>query len=135
MGKKFNKFVALLGMVALLVLSCNRNNEPVTYTSITGVYTCQETSSHAGVRRYFVEIDGVKDKENLFIISNFHNKGENEFLYAELKQDTLLFLNQAISDISVNGKGPIGPEFRSIDLYYETDDGITLLDYFASYTR
>jgi len=115
--------------------SCENNNTPVTYTTITGLYTCQEISPHAGLRKYIVEVDQVVDQDNLYIISNFHNQGTNEFLYAELEQDTLVIFNQAISSISVNGKGPVGNDFRTIDLFYETDDGITLLDYNASYSR
>jgi hypothetical protein len=128
-----------LCLVACLCLfpgsSCENSHTPVTYTSITGLYSCQETSPHAGLRKYFVEIDQVRDHENLFIISNFHNKGENEFLFAELDQDTLVIFNQAISNISVNGKGEVGTDYRSISLFYETDDGVTSLDYNALYTR
>ena len=115
--------------------SCENENPPVTFTSVSGLYTCQETSAHAGLRRYFVEIDPVKDQENLFIISNFHNKGENEFLFAELVADTLHIFNQAITEISVNGKGVIAVDYREISLFYETDDGIATLDYQALYTR
>ena len=125
----------MAGWVLLSMGTSCENTPPVTYTSIIGLYTCLETSPHAGIRKYIVEIDRVRDHENLYIISNFHNKGENEFLYAELEQDTVVIFNQVISNISVNGKGPIGDEFRSIDLFYETDDGITSLDYIASYTR
>jgi len=127
----------LAGMIITLLLfnSCDQTGPSGDFSSIEGIYTCQESSSHAGVRNYLVEIDQVKDAENLYIISNFHNKGENEFLFAELRQDTLFISYQPISDISVNGKGPVDPDFRSIRLSYVTDDGITILDYYASYTR
>jgi len=119
----------------LLLISCNNTTKPVTHTDITGIYTCQESSPYSGIRKYIVEVDQVKETENLYIISNFHNKGVNEFLYAELDGDTLRIANQAISDISIDGKGPIGEDFKLISLYYETDDGITVLDYYASYSR
>lgn len=135
MGKRLNKAGLATGMLFLLVVACDRNTDPITPTSITGVYTCQESSPHSGIRKYFVEIDKVKDTENLYIISNFHNKGENEFLFSELDQDTLWIINQAITEISVEGKGSVESDFRSIYLYYETDDGITVLDYYANYTR
>jgi len=133
--KKFNR-IWVLGMAfILLICSCERNGEQIAPSDITGVYSCQESSAHSGVRKYLVEIDQVKNSEDLYIISNFHNKGENEFIFTELDQDTLRIINQAISEMSFNGKGTVGADFRSISLYYETDDGLTLLDYFANYTR
>ncbi len=134
-GKYISKGLISLFMILVLATSCDQNVTPVDYTSIEGIFTCQESSPHAGVRNYLVEIDMVKDAEDLYIISNFHNKGDNEFIYAELDQDTLRIVHQAISDISVNGKGPVNGDFRSIRLDYVTDDGITILDYFATYTR
>jgi hypothetical protein len=127
----------LTGVIITLfsVTSCDQSTQPGDFSSIEGIYTCQESSSHAGVRNYLVEIDKVKDTENLYIICNFHNKGENEFLFAELQIDTLVIANQPISDISVNGKGPVEPDFRTIWLNYVTDDGITILDYYASFKR
>jgi len=135
MAKKLNKLLLSLSVIFSLGSSCETDNLPVTYTSIEGIYTCQETSAHSGVREYIVEVDRVKDHETLYIISNFHNKGENEFLFADLDQDTLIIFNQAISNLSVNGKGTVGQDFRSIHLFYETDDGIIALDYIASFTR
>ncbi len=135
MGKRFNKSGLVAGILCLMMVACDRNTDSITPSSIAGVYTCQESSPHSGIRKYFVEIDKVKDTDDLYIISNFHNKGENEFLFAELNQDTLWIINQAITEISVEGKGPVESDFRSIYLYYETDDGITVLDYYANYTR
>jgi hypothetical protein len=127
----------LIGLMLVLLpaVSCDQSGPPATYDSIEGIFKCQESSPHAGVRNYLVEIDGVKDAGGLYIISNFHNKGENEFLYAELSDDTLRIQNQPISDITVNGKGPVGTDFRTIHLNYVTDDGITILDYYATYSR
>jgi len=119
----------------IISVSCDLNSDPVNYASLTGIYTCQEYSSHAGVRQYPVEIDKVSDSENLYIISNFHNKGESEFLFAELSLDTLRISNQAISELTVNGKGTVGKDFRSILLNYLTDDGQTILDYSSTYSR
>ena len=55
--------------------------------------------------------------------------------FAEFIQDSLRIFNQVISELSINGKGPVAADFRTIYLYYETDDGITVLDYYANYTR
>jgi hypothetical protein len=130
-----NNPVWILCIFLCLATACENNTEPRNYTSISGLYTCQEISPHAGLKKYIVEVDKVVNQESLYIISNFHNQGSNEFLYAELKGDTLVLFNQAISNISVNGEGPVAADFRSINLNYRTDDGITLLDFNASYTR
>lgn len=135
MVRRSISYVIGVQILFLLLISCNSTTEPVTHTDITGVYTCQESSPYSGIRKYIVEVDRVKEMENLYIISNFHNKGINEFLYAELDVDTLRIDNQAISDISIDGKGPVGEDYKIISLYYETDDGITVLDYYASYSR
>ncbi len=135
MGKRFNRLAISAGIFILLVAGCDRKTDPVIPTSLTGVYSCQESSAHSGIRKYFAERANVKDTDDLYIISNFHDKGESEFLFAELKQDTLSIINQSITEIRVEGKGPVGKDFRSVNLYYETDDGITILDYYALYTR
>lgn len=135
MGRKFNNIVKTVFFAASLTWACDRSKESVTPTDITGIYNCQESSPHSGMHSYLVEIDKVSETETTYIISNFHNKGENEFLFVEFIQDSLWIFNQAISELSVNGKGPVSADFRSIFLYYETDDGITVLDYYANYSR
>ena len=134
-GKRQGKGIILICLASILALACNPVNPEVDYTSLDGIYTCQESSSHTGVREYFTEIDRVAGAEDQYIISNFHNLGENEFIFTELENDTLWIFNQAITDISVNGKGVVDPDFRTINLYYETDDGITVLDFYANLTR
>jgi hypothetical protein len=126
----FPVFGLLIGLI-----SCEPTETPADYTSIAGVYTCQETSPHAGIRRYVVELNRVSGSDDLYIITNFHNAGEIEFLYAEKDGDSILINNQVISGLVVNGSGSIGEDFRVIDLYYETDDALTLLDYYARYSR
>ncbi len=132
---RFNKLFILIPLLVSMGASCDQTTTPGDYTSIEGVYTCQESSPHAGLRQYPVEIDKVNDAENLYIIVNFHNKGESEFLYAELDIDTLRITSQVISNIRVDGLGVVADEFRSIQLNYLTDDGAAILDYYSTYSR
>jgi len=125
----------LLFLMALFLITCDRNSDSIDPTGLTGVYTCQESSVHSGVRKYFIEIDKVKDAEDLYIISNFHNLGENDFIYAGYIRDTLWIDNQILGGVKIDGEGPVEGNFRSIFLYYETDDGVTVLDFYANYTR
>lgn len=133
-ARKKGNWLVLTALLAGMCISCDKNSD-ANYSSVEGLYTCQESSSHAGVKQYFVEIDKVNNSENLYIILNFHNKGENEFLYAEIDGNALLISNQSLLEIRVDGEGTVDEEFRSIQLNYLTDDGTTLLDYYAAYTR
>jgi hypothetical protein len=125
----------IFGMVLCMAIGCEQANPPGTYSSIEGIFSCRESSAHTGSRQYLVEIDKVHDENDLYIISNFHNRGENEFIYAEYSSDTLQIFNQVLENMTINGKGIVSGDYRTIDLAYITDDGITVLDFFASYTR
>jgi len=128
------RWVFCLSLAGIMIQTCDTDDDQV-YNSISGIYTCQETSPHAGLRQYPVEIEKVSDSDKLYIIINFHNKGESEFLFAEETGDALSISNQLISDIRVNGTGAIGKDYRTIELNYLTDDGTTILDFHASYKR
>jgi len=114
--------------------SCESSQEGVA-TSVTGVYSCQESSIQSGTRKYLVEIDNIKNREAQYIISNFHNLGTNEFLYSELQGDTLRIINQVLGSLRISGKGWVSPDFRTIRFYYESDDGLNIYDYYAVYSR
>lgn len=131
---RLGRWFLIIPLLGSMCISCDETGTG-NYTSIEGVYSCQESSPHAGMRQYPVEIDKVKDSENLYIIVNFHNKGQSEFLYAELDIDTLRISNQVIQNIRVDGQGFIEEEYRSIQLNYLTDDGAAILDYYSAYTR
>ena len=134
-GKRSINLLSYLILAVACGTSCEQGNDDVVLTDLTGIFSCQESSPHSGIRKYLVEIDKVAHSENRYIISNFHNMGENEFIYADYQRDTLWILNQAISELSVDGAGPVERDYRSIYLYYTTDDGITVYDYYVNYTR
>jgi hypothetical protein len=135
MAKKM-KIKALYILVLPFLFASSCEDPPVVdYTSIEGFYSCNESSSHSGYRNYIVEIDEVNSQENTYIIANFHNLGDNDFLYAEYLNDTLYIKNQVINTIFVNGKGKVSDDFKQVNLYYETDDGVVELDYYATYQR
>ncbi len=135
MGKKLIRslFVLTWGWICLGT-SCDSSQEGVA-SSVTGVYSCQESSAHSGIRKYLVEIDSVKNQESQYIISNFHNQGANEFIFSELQGDTLRILNQVLGEFRVSGKGWVSPDFRTIQFYYETDDALNIYDFYAVYSR
>jgi len=132
--KSVSSLLALTFWWIFIGSSCESSGEGVA-TSLKGVYSCQESSSTSGTRKYLVEIDSVRDQSTQYIISNFHNLGTNEFVFSELDGDTLRITNQVLGGLRISGKGWVSPDFRTISLYYETDDALNIYDYYALYTR
>ena len=132
MSKYFYKITAIF---LLFCSSCGDSNSDIVFNSVKGVYKCQENSVHSGFRSYLVELDSVKNQENLFIILNFHNSGENEFLYAIIRDDSISIENQLINNMFISGEGIISKDLKKIDIFYLTDDGLTQLDYYAKLFR
>ncbi len=133
---KNNFFPPLSVCLFIILLSgCEKENGERTWTKIDGIYTCEESSPHAGYKKYIVEIDKVHGQENTYIITNFHNQGNLEFLFMSLQNDSLIIENQVIGSLFINGKGKISESFDQIEIEYTADDGQRELDYFGVYTR
>lgn len=132
--RKISIRAILLLLPLMVAASCEKRPENV-YTNIEGVYTCNERSAHAGIRNFLVEIDKVQAEENLYIIDNFHNLGDNQFIRAELVGDTLFINNQIIINLTVNGKGAVSNDFKQIEFTYITYDRFVELDYYATFQR
>ncbi len=133
---KNNIFTPILIYLFIILLSaCEKDNGERTWTKIDGIYTCEESSPHAGYKKYIVEIDKVRGQENTYIITNFHNAGNLEFLFMNLQNDSLKIENQVIGSLFINGKGKISENFDQIEIEYTADDGQRELDFFAVYTR
>lgn len=133
-GRKWIFKMALALLPVTLASSCEQETTGE-FTGLQGFYTCNESSSHSGFRKYIVEIDDVVNQSDNFIIANFHNLGDNEFLFTEYENDTLYIRNQVIGSVFINGKGKVYEDFRRIEMEYRTDDGVTILDYYALYER
>ncbi len=131
---KIKSKIILLLLPLLVAASCDERPENV-YTNIEGVYTCNERSAHDGIRNFLVEIDKVQAEQNLYIIDNFHNLGDNQFIRAELVGDTLFINNQIIENLTVNGRGAVSSDFKQIEFTYITYDRFVELDYYATFQR
>lgn len=132
--KKTKSRAILLLLPLLIAASCEEKPEHV-YTRIEGVYTCNERSAHAGISNFLVEIDKVAGEQDLYIVDNFHNMGDNEFIRTRLIGDTLFINNQIIGNLTVNGKGAVSGDFKRIEFTYITYDRIVELDYYATFQR
>lgn len=135
MVMSFSKLLAGLLFCLALLTACNKDPLPGELTNLAGVYSCQESSTYTGIRKYLVEFDQVNDSPGQYIISNFHNGGDNEFIFADYQNDTLWIINQLIGDMRINGKGPVAQDFRRVQLYYESDDGLNITGFHVLYER
>ena len=97
-----------------LFISCEPEKTDKIYTSLEGIYSCEENSAYYGQKKYIIEIDEVSSQDNVFIISNFHDQGYAEFIYANLRNDSIFIQNQVISNLFVNGKGLINNQLNEI---------------------
>ncbi|MFZ5939726.1 MAG: hypothetical protein ACOYXB_04055 [Bacteroidota bacterium] len=122
-------------LLTLLSGGCDPNKGPDTFSSPEGIYSCQENSVYSGYRKYLVELNRKQDNTSVYIISNFHNQGDNEFVYATIIGDSIYISDQLISNLLVSGKGKVDNDFKQITLQYQTSDGITDLDFYAVYSR
>lgn len=130
-SKPFITFI----FISIFLYRCDTGNDNKVYQDITGAYTCEETSPYTGLHKYIIEIDRVKNKDNLIIISNFHNQGDSEFIYATLAGDSLSLNNQIINGLFINGSGEVNPEFNRIELNYTVNDGNEVRPFTAVYSR
>lgn len=135
MAKSLNKHFTGLILCCALLSACNKDTLPGELDNLTGVFSCQESSTYSGIRKYLVEFDQVANSPGQYIISNFHNQGDNEFIYADYQNDTLWIINQLLGDLRISGKGPVDPDFRTVRLYYESDDGLNIFDFHVLYER
>jgi len=127
-------FIAFIFISAILY-RCDTENDNKIYHDITGAYTCEETSPYTGLHKYIIEIDRVKDKNHLLIITNFNNQGDSEFIYATFAGDSLSIDSQIITGLFINGSGNVNPEFNRIELNYTVNDGNEVKPFTAVYSR
>ena len=77
----------------------------------------------------------MTSQDNVYIISNFHDQGYADFIYANLLNDSIIIENQVISNLFINGKGIVNNPLNEIKLIYTVDDGNQEIEYFAVYKR
>lgn len=129
------KTCSFLLFLLFFSVSCEQEKAEKTYTSLEGVFSCEENSTYGGYRKYIVEIDEVTAQDHVYIISNFHNQGHAEFIYANLRNDSIFIENQLISNLFISGKGIVNDPLNEIKLVYIVDDGNQEIEYFALYKR
>lgn len=130
--KKLNK--VLLLSVFIVILGCN-SNKPETYTTISGLWKCEEIDELASVKIFHVDIDKVRSYDDAFIMSNFHNAGEETFIRVSVTGSKLILPNQYLQNILIEGEGNIGIEYKIITAEYSIEDGGRTANYIATFYR
>jgi len=117
------KTLVFFTMILLFAFSCSPNNDDIQYTSISGIWECEEVNQTSDIIRFNTDIDKVVLYDNAFIISNFHNLGEDVFIRVSAIDNELQIPDQSVSNLVVWGSGVISPDFRTIEANYTIDSG------------
>ena len=131
--KKTTLFYITLCCVALV--SCTTTNEPKVYSNIIGSWHCAESSPY-GSRNYLVDIDRNRTDTTQYLLSNFYNQGDTDFIFAHMNGKNLTITQQQIVSLTVkSGTGLVSTDFKRIELDYNMFDGSTEIKVHAIYTR
>lgn len=129
------KSTSLVLFLALMVMACTESSKNTDYSTISGIWNCEEFDQYSNVRNYIVDIDNVVGYDNIFIISNFHKAGDDLFVRATVSENTLLIPQQAIGNYIVAGEGTITTDNKRINLQYTVNAGGGIKIYESVYYR
>ena len=127
------KFINLIA-VCLLFVSCG-DNDPKVHTSIAGTWRCEETSSINGTRSYLIDIDRTISDTSQYIITNFYNSGDAEYIKVRLKNNKLTITQQPTSNLTVSSLSGTVIDLKQILMSYSVRDGLNDIKVEASYSR
>jgi len=127
------RFLNLLAVI--LILTACGDNDPKVHTTIAGTWRCEETSSLNGTRTYLVDIDQTISDTTQYLISNFYNTGDVEYIKVKLKSNKLTITQQPTSNITVSNFSGTVIGLTQINLSYTVRDGLSDVKVEATYSR
>ena len=122
-----------LFLVVVLITACD-DNDPKTHSSIVGTWRCEEYTP-SGTRTYLVDIDRRISDTTQYVVSNFYNTGDVEFVILKLKSNKLTLAENATSNITVSALSGTVIDLTQIILNYKIYDGKTNISVEAVYSR
>lgn len=135
--KRRNKVLLLVSLIFTTFFSCVEN-APTNFTSIKGGWRCIESSSF-GERTYLINIEKINNNRNEYLISNFHNVGEDGTLdvKAVLTGSILTLSDQALGTGQQlkSGGGMVDSTFKQMTINYVVTNGSSTIGYSALFTR
>ncbi len=128
--------LSVIVLLLVFLLSCG-DNGPRVYTSISGAWRCQEINPFLGNRVYLVEIDRKASDTTQYVITNFYDSGDLEYIVVKLKNGQLTLAQQPTADLSVKSfTGTlVDTGFKRIELTYKVYDGLRDVSSEAVLTR
>lgn len=130
--KTFLRSVFLFLSVVLMI-ACD-DNGPSTHSSIVGTWRCEEYTP-SGTRSYLVDIDRRVSDTTQYVVSNFHNTGDVEFVILKLKSNKLSLAENSTSNITVSALSGTVIDLTQININYKIYDGRTNTAVEAVYSR
>ena len=130
------KKLYLVFMLSILLVACTNNNEPVVYTSYTGSWKCEETSSVNGyIQPYMVIIDRNTTDTAQYLIRNFFDTGDNQMIVVRIKGTNVELLQQPTSGQVLQSFSGSSIPFTQLKLFYTVYDGERDVFFEAVYSR
>ncbi len=134
-----NKISFALVLTCICIVSSCKNNEPVLRTSIAGAWMCEEFNPliMGGSRRYIVDVERERTDTTKYVIFNFHNAGDDEFVRTTYKNKILTITEQPLGiGMTVrSGNGSASADFKRMDITYTIFDGMNEVEVNAVYSR
>ena len=128
------KITLFIGICLIALVSCT-SNAPQVYTTIVGSWHCAESSVY-GSRNYLADIDRKLSDTTQYLLSNFYNQGDNEFILAHLSGSSLTIVQQQIVAQTVkSGTGIVSKDFKTITFDYNIYDGSNEIKVHSVYSR
>jgi len=116
--------------------ACTVNNEPDIYTSYSGRWKCDETSSSVGyLKPYMVTIEKNTTDTMQYFIRNFFDVGENQLIVVQIDSTTVSLIQQPTSGHILQSFSGKATPYNKLQLSYTIFDGERNVYFEALYSR
>lgn len=119
-------------ILSFTIISCSDGSS--NHTSISGSWRCEEYTG-SGTSTYLLDIDRLRSDTSQYMISNFYNMGDNEFIVVKLKNGKLSLTQQPTSSYTVKSFSGTVKDLENIALTYTIYDGQSDVLVNANYSR
>ncbi|MBN2766356.1 MAG: hypothetical protein JXR27_08290 [Paludibacteraceae bacterium] len=126
----------LLYPVLLLLLSSCESSGPVVHKSIAGVWRCEDINNSTITRNsYLLDIYRKQSDSTLYVITNFFQAGDNEFIVVKNNDGKLILAEQSLTGMNLKKFSATVIDLHNISLQYTIYDGQRDNVVDASYSR
>ena len=130
-----NHFKTILVLFITLVFVSCTSKEPKIHTTIEGVWRCTEIKNNTASQSYLLDIIRLTSDTTMYVVSNFHNTGDSEFVKLKLTSSKLQLAEQPTANISIESFSGTVESLKLIQLQYIVNDSRYTNSISATYTR